>query len=352
MKKHIKCVLIGDGACGKTDILVAFMTKSLPNATAPSIYDNYSVQCKVEGQDVELQLWDTAGQEDYKKLRPLSYAQTDIFIAVFSLVSITSLENIENMWIPEIREHCPDTPFILVGTKRNLRDDFNDHQTEYRTRGLEPVSREKGIEIKQKLNAEKYIECDENNQSSLRNVFFSAIKVALKIKKSDIYRIGIYGGENSGMSKLASRYILGEFTKVIDPSNEDDFVKIVEVKNKLIKLTIDDSDPNDLSIFCGLIFVFSIINENSLFNLVKIFKSVKKRLTKKIPFVIVANFGEMRNNESNQSFLVPIEKYEELKREFKCDLFEVNSMSNDDIEATFYHIINKFVSINKEHKKK
>lgn len=294
MKKHIKCVLIGDGACGKTEILVAFTTKCLPEAAAPSIFDNYSVQFKVEGQDVELQLWDTPGQEDYKKLRPLSYTQTDIFIAVFSLVSVTSLENIENMWIPEIREHCSDTPFILVGTKSNLRDEFNEHQNEYRSKGWEPVSREKAIEVKWKLKAEKYIECDENDQNSLQNVFLSAVKVALKIKKSDIYRIGIYGGENSGMSKLASRYILGEYTKCINPSNEEDFVKIVEIKNKLIKLTIDDSDPNDLSIFCGLIFVFSIINENTLFSLMKIFEIVKKRLTEKIPFVLVANDGQIK----------------------------------------------------------
>lgn len=54
MKKHVKCTLVGDGACGKTEILVAFTTKSLPEAAVTNVFGNYSIQLKVEGQDVEL----------------------------------------------------------------------------------------------------------------------------------------------------------------------------------------------------------------------------------------------------------------------------------------------------------
>jgi small GTP-binding protein len=59
----------------------------------------FSANLMVEEQQINLQLWDTAGQEDYKKLRPLSYPQTDIFVICFSLVSSTSLENVQTMWV-------------------------------------------------------------------------------------------------------------------------------------------------------------------------------------------------------------------------------------------------------------
>lgn len=51
---------------------------------------------------VELALWDTAGQEDYDRLRPLSYPDTDVILMCFSVDSPDSLENIPEKWTPEV----------------------------------------------------------------------------------------------------------------------------------------------------------------------------------------------------------------------------------------------------------
>ena len=68
-----------------------------------------------DGVPVSLGLWDTAGQEDYDRLRPLSYPQTDVFLICFSVVSPSSFENVTSKWCPEIKHHCADAPILLVG---------------------------------------------------------------------------------------------------------------------------------------------------------------------------------------------------------------------------------------------
>ena len=64
-----------------------------------------------------------SGQEDYDRLRPLSYPDTNVFLVCFSLVRKISLDNVLVKWIPEIAHYSPNTPAILVGTKADLRDD-------------------------------------------------------------------------------------------------------------------------------------------------------------------------------------------------------------------------------------
>lgn len=177
--KHIKCVVVGDGAVGKTCLLISYTTNAFPGEYIPTVFDNYSANVMVEDTAINLQLWDTAGQEDYKKLRPLSYPQTDVFILCFSLVSPTSLENVENMWVPEVKEHCPGTPYILVGMKSDLRDEFSQHADEYKAKGWEPVQTAKGQEMQRKIGAQNYVECSALKQYNLKEVFEAAVKVVL-----------------------------------------------------------------------------------------------------------------------------------------------------------------------------
>eukprot|EP00058_Branchiostoma_floridae_P005060 XP_002590548.1 hypothetical protein BRAFLDRAFT_124528 [Branchiostoma floridae] len=82
---------------------------------------NYCTNIVVDGKPYNMAFWDTAGQEDYDRLRPLSYPQTDIFLMCFDIGNRDSFENISEKWFPEVRHFCPDTPIILVGTKNDLR---------------------------------------------------------------------------------------------------------------------------------------------------------------------------------------------------------------------------------------
>ncbi|CAN1156832.1 Rac-like GTP-binding protein 3 [Linum perenne] len=179
--RFIKCVTVGDGAVGKTCMLICYTSNKFPTDYIPTVFDNFSANVVVEGTTVNLGLWDTAGQEDYNRLRPLSYRGADVFVLTFSLVSRASYENIMKKWIPELQHYAPGIPVVLVGTKLDLRNDkhyMSDHP------GLVPVSTEQvkplGEELRKIIGASYYIECSSKTQQNVKAVFDAAIKVVIK----------------------------------------------------------------------------------------------------------------------------------------------------------------------------
>lgn len=103
-----KIVVVGDGECGKTCLLIVFSKEYFPLIYVPTVFENYVAPVKLYGRVIELALWDTAGQEDYDRLRPLSYNDTDVILICFSINSPDSLENVTEKWYPEVRHFCPD----------------------------------------------------------------------------------------------------------------------------------------------------------------------------------------------------------------------------------------------------
>ena len=151
-----------------------FIIDEIPAKTLSS-FDNYSASVMVDGKPISLGLWDTAGQEDYDRLRPLSYPQTDVFLICFSIVSPPSFDNVKAKWFPEIEHHAPNVPIILVGTKLDLRDDRATTDG-LRSKRMEPVSFEQALSVAKDIRAHKYLECSALTQRNLKSVFDEAIR--------------------------------------------------------------------------------------------------------------------------------------------------------------------------------
>eukprot|EP01111_Echinosteliopsis_oligospora_P006130 TRINITY_DN20162_c0_g1_i1.p1 TRINITY_DN20162_c0_g1~~TRINITY_DN20162_c0_g1_i1.p1 ORF type:complete len:193 (+),score=37.38 TRINITY_DN20162_c0_g1_i1:74-652(+) len=181
----IKLVVIGDGAVGKTCLLISYANNRFPEDYIPTVFDNYVVNLTAGDKNIELGLWDTAGQEEYDRLRPLSYANAQVFLICFSLVNPVSFENVSAKWYPEVMHFCPDVPQILVGTKVDARND-SALIDRLKGQGQKPVSTEQGQELARKIKAVKYMECSAKTGEALKSVFDEAIKAVLfqKRKKS------------------------------------------------------------------------------------------------------------------------------------------------------------------------
>ncbi|KAG5886506.1 hypothetical protein JTB14_014689 [Gonioctena quinquepunctata] len=177
-----KLVVVGDGACGKTSLLIVFSKDEFPEVHRPTVFENYVADIEVEGKQVELSLWDTAGQEDYDRLRPLSYPDTDVLLICFSIDSPESLENIPEKWAPEVRYFCPNVPFILVGNKKDLRNDPV-VMKELKAEGREPLHPRYGRSVAERIDAFAFLECSAKTKEGIREVFETATRAALNARK-------------------------------------------------------------------------------------------------------------------------------------------------------------------------
>jgi cell division control protein 42 len=109
---------------------------------------------------------DFKGQENYDRLRPLSYVQTDVFLLCFDVNNPTSLDHVRTKWLPEVRRHAPATPALVVGTKIDMRTSAS-------------VSREIGEATTNELGVAAYLECSALTREGISSAFQTAIRVAL-----------------------------------------------------------------------------------------------------------------------------------------------------------------------------
>lgn len=181
-----KIVVVGDGGCGKTCLLISYSQGYFPEKYVPTVFENYITYPThpPTGKTVELALWDTAGQEEYDRLRPLSYPETDLIFVCFAIDCPNSLENVMDKWYPEVLHFCPYTPLILVGLKSDLRYKKTCIDM-LKTQGLTPVTPEQGLAVAQKMGAQ-YMECSSKEMTGVEEIFERAILTVVANDKKNV----------------------------------------------------------------------------------------------------------------------------------------------------------------------
>ena len=174
----MKVVVVGDGAVGKTSMLLCYTTNTFPTDYMATVFDNYAVNVPYGDKVVSLGLWDTAGQEEYAQYRPLSYDKADGFILAFDLTSRPSMENVSKRWIKELRAKAPGAPVVLVGTKLDLRVG-SAHQA-----GSACVAAREGEALGKRIGAECYVECSALTQDNLGAVFDAAVDACMRRREA------------------------------------------------------------------------------------------------------------------------------------------------------------------------
>ncbi|XP_029300108.1 rho-related GTP-binding protein RhoF [Cottoperca gobio] len=184
MKKiqELKIVIVGDGGCGKTSLLMVYAKGDFPEKYAPSVFEKYVSTVSLGGKEIKLNLYDTAGQDDYDRLRPLSYQEADLILVCFDVTNPTSYENVLIKWHPEVKHFCRDTPVILIGCKTDLRKD-KECARKLKATSQDPITYTQGEETRQQMNAELYLECSAKYQENVEDIFREATKRTLAFNR-------------------------------------------------------------------------------------------------------------------------------------------------------------------------
>eukprot|EP00727_Mastigamoeba_balamuthi_P007777 m51a1_g362 putative rho gtpase (223) ;mRNA; r:598394-599495 len=198
---RVKLVVVGDGAVGKTCLLVCFAKDKFPEEYVPTVFENYVKTTSTPAHgELMMDLWDTAGQEDFDRLRPLSYPDSDIVLICFSLVNRRSFENVKDKWAPEIRHYLPGAPWFLVGTKLDLRDAGNVDEV---TNRVEPITKSEGESLGREINASAYHEVSAKSRSGLSELFIAAADAVLNSRKGGAPAPAAASAPSGGASQAA-----------------------------------------------------------------------------------------------------------------------------------------------------
>jgi Ras-related C3 botulinum toxin substrate 1 len=168
-----KIVAVGDGATGKTSLLQTFATDKFPDLYEPTVFDNYSTTMLYNDSIMSLNLWDCAGQEDYKDMRKLSYPNTDVFVLCYSCISPASYNNLDR-WVQEIKEYEPNARIVIVCTKVDcLKDpEVLEKCTE---KSIQPLTTADVLKLNQKWPHISTVECSAKTGFNVKQVFYVAI---------------------------------------------------------------------------------------------------------------------------------------------------------------------------------
>jgi small GTP-binding protein len=170
--RPLKLVVVGDPGVGRTCLIHTFDHGNFPTDFIPTVYDSLTTTVRVGASERAVEIFDTAGQDEFLPMRRPIYPETDLFLICASVVDPSTFDATAK-WVRELRQQCKDPQYVLVGLKTDLRLD-DSILLSLAQQNLAPYSQEEGIEKAREIDALTYLECSALLNTGVRDVFESS----------------------------------------------------------------------------------------------------------------------------------------------------------------------------------
>lgn len=163
MMKEYKLVVVGGGGVGKSALTIQLVQSHFVDEYDPTIEDSYRKPCTIDGEQVLLDVLDTAGQEEYSAMREQYMRTGEGFLLVYSINSKNSLEELQSFFEQIQRVKDADVvPVLVVGNKCDL-------ETERQ------VSYEEGAALAKSFQA-PFLETSAKQRINVEEAFFGLVR--------------------------------------------------------------------------------------------------------------------------------------------------------------------------------
>ena len=196
-----KIIVIGDMSCGKSNLISAYSRDRFTSNYTPTILNCNLTDARIHNESIELVVIEISGRDDFEPLRRRAYRKMDAAVICYAVDDVLCFERICKFWVPELRKYAPNVPFVLVGTKRDVKDSARD-RLEESLRSAEGeldgdsnmcarlqaevrfnerfVSKDRGKRMAESVGADSFMECSSLYRDRTRDVFETVTMVALR----------------------------------------------------------------------------------------------------------------------------------------------------------------------------
>ena len=149
-RRDCTVVMVGDSRVGKTALASKYRSGKFDSGYNRTGFESMSTSSIVEGNRVKFSILDTSGHQGPMPTRELAYREADVFLLCYRISDPSSLFSAINHWVPELRNHAPATPILLVGCASDERNGTG------RTGAI--VSSQQALAMSQQVEAVMYVE--------------------------------------------------------------------------------------------------------------------------------------------------------------------------------------------------